>query len=149
MHDFGPHSHLHARRRDNINNKVLYQHAVNSDLPQFILSKRFTMKTWYPASISLRDGFVAVPNDDMLPGPEDKAVGEPDDTGYFVHKDLGTHQLGDKVWFHTIQAIRAFPDILLIRRFWLTLLKLSSGLRTFPPVFLGCISLRSPSQFPC
>lgn len=107
------------------------------------------MKTWYPASISLRDGFVAVPNDDMLPGPEDKAVGEPDDTGYFVHKDLGTHQLGDKVWFHTIQAIRAFPDILLIRRFWLTLLKLSSGLRTFPPVFLGCISLRSPSQFPC
>ena len=101
MHDFGTQSHLHARRRDIINNKALYQHAVNAELPQFILSKRFSVKTWYPASISVRDSFNPVPNDDMLPTPQDKSAADPGDTGYPVHKEAKTHQLGDKVRPHT------------------------------------------------
>lgn len=97
MHNFGALSHLHARRRDIINNKTLCQHAVNVELPQFILSKRFSVKTWYPASISVRDSFNPVPNDEMLPTPQDKSTADPGSTGYAVHKDAKTHQLGDKV----------------------------------------------------
>ena len=101
MHDFGTQSHLHARRRDVINNKALYQHAVNAELPQFILSKRFSVKTWHPASISVRGSFNPVPNDEMLPTPQDKSAADPGDTGYPVHKEAKTHQLGDKVRPHT------------------------------------------------
>ena len=102
MHDFGTQSHLHARRRDIINNKALCQHAVTAELPQFILSKRFSVKTWYPAGISVRGSFNPVPNDEMLPAPEDKSPASPDGTGYAVHKEAKTHQLGDKVWPHDL-----------------------------------------------
>jgi len=104
MVDFGTQSHLHPRRRDIINNKTLYQHAVNAELPQFILSKRFSAKTWYPASISVRNSFHPVPNDEMLPTPEDKPAADPSGTGYAVHKDVQTHQLGDKVRPHAIHV---------------------------------------------
>jgi len=104
MHDFGTQSHLHAHRRGIINNRALYQYAVNAELPQFILSKRFSVKTWYPASISVRNSFNLVPNDEMLPTPEDKSAADPGATGYPVHKDAKTHQLGDKVRPHTIHA---------------------------------------------
>lgn len=103
MDDFGNQKQLHARRRDVINNKALYQHAINAELPQFILSKRFWAKTWYPASISVRDSFNPVPNDEMLPAPGDKSATSAGDTGYPVHKDAKTHQLGDKVGPHTIR----------------------------------------------
>ena len=101
MHDFGNRSHLHAHRRDIINNKALCQLAMNAELPQFVLSKRFSVKTWYPASTSVRGSFNPVPNDEMLPTPQDKPVVDPGDTGYAIHKDLKTHQLGDKVRPHT------------------------------------------------
>ena len=104
MHDFGNQSHLHARRRDIINNKALYQRAVNAELPQFILSKRFSAKTWYPASISVRASFNSIPHDEMLPAPEDKLATNVGATGYPVHKDAKTHQLGDKVRSHAIHA---------------------------------------------
>ena len=97
MHDSGAHSHLHARRRDIINNKALYQHAVNAGLPQFVLSRRFSAKTWYPASVSIRNSFNPIPNDEMLPTPGDKSAADPGDAGYPVHKEAKTHQLGDKV----------------------------------------------------
>lgn len=70
---------------------------MNAELPQFILSKRFSVKTWYPASISVRNSFNPVPNDEMLPTPEDKSAADPGATGYPVHKEAKTHQLGDKV----------------------------------------------------
>ena len=106
MHDFDfrAQSHLHSRRRDIINNKALYQHATNAELPQFILSKRFSVKTWYPANIAIRSSFNPVPNDDMLPAPEDKSAAGSDVTGYAVHKDVKTHPLGDKVRFHTMHV---------------------------------------------
>lgn len=104
MHDPGDQSHLHARRRDIINNKALYQHALNAELPQFILSKRFSAKTWYPASIFIRDSFNPVSNDEMLPAPEDKTATSEGGTGYPVHKDAKTHQLGDKVGPHPAHA---------------------------------------------
>lgn len=100
MHDFSTQSHLHAHRRNIINNKALYQHAVNAELPQFILSKRFSVKTWYPANISIRNSFNPVPNDEMLPTPEDESTADSGATGYTVHKDAKTHQLGDKVRPH-------------------------------------------------
>jgi len=149
MHDFGTQSHLHAHRRDIINNKALYQHAVNAELPQFVLSKRFSVKTWYPASISVRNSFNPVPNDEMLPTPEDKPAAGPDDTGYVVHKDAKTHQLGDKVRPHTIHTSRVTPNTWLIFRPWPMLLKPSSVLRTFPSAFLACISSRSRLRSPC
>lgn len=108
MHDPNSQIHPHARRRDIINNKALLQHAMNVELPQFILSKRFSGKTWYPASISVRNYFTPVPNDDMLPAPEDKSAADPGDIGYSVHKDVKTHQLGDKVRFQTIHADKTF-----------------------------------------
>ena len=106
MHDFDfrAKGHLHARRRTIVNNKALYQHATSAELPQFILSKRFSVKTWYPASIAVRSFFNPVPNDDMLPTPEDKSAAGLDAAGYAVHKDVKTHQLGDKVRFHTIRV---------------------------------------------
>ena len=104
MHDFGTQSHLHAHRRGIINNKALYQYAVNAELPQFILSKRFSVKTWYPASISVRNSFNPVPNDEMLPTPDDKSATDPGATGYPVHKEAKTHQLGDKVRPYSIRA---------------------------------------------
>jgi endoribonuclease Dicer len=116
MHDFGDQSHLHASRRDIINNKALYQHAVNVELPQFILSKRFSAKSWYPASISVRDSSNPVPDDDMLPAPEDKSTTCADDAGYAVHKDAKTHQLGDKVGPHTIHTKGVSPDTWLALR---------------------------------
>ena len=106
MHDFGTQSNLHAHRRDIINNKALYQYAVNAELPEFVLSKRFSVKTWYPASISVRNSFNTVPNDEMLPTPEDKSAADPGGTGYAVHKDTRTHQLGDKVRPHAAYTKR-------------------------------------------
>ena len=108
MHDFGTQSHLHVRRRDIINNKALCQLAVNAELPQFVLSKRFSVKTWYPASISIRSSFNPVPNDEMLPTPQDKSAADPIDTGYPVHKDAKIHQLGDKVRPHAA-CMKSFP----------------------------------------
>ena len=148
MHDFGTRSHLHVHRRSAVNNKALYQYAVNAELPQFILSKRFSVKTWYPASISVRNSFNPVPNDEMLPTPEDKSAADPGATGYAVHKDAKTHQLGDKVRPHTIHA-KNHPNTWLMHRPWLTLLKLSSVLHTFPSVSPVYISPRSLSLSPC
>jgi hypothetical protein len=83
---------------------------MNVGLPQFILSKRFSAKTWYPASISVRDSFNPVPNDAMLPTPEQKSATSVSDAGYPVHKDAKTHQLGDKVGPYAINTTGAFPD---------------------------------------
>ena len=116
MHDFGTQSHLHAHRRDIINNKTLCQHAMNAELPQFILSKRFSVKTWYPASLSIRDSFNPVPNDEMLPTPQDKSAADPGCAGYAVHKDAKTHQLGDKVRPPMIHTKRVSSNTRLVFR---------------------------------
>ena len=73
---------------------------MNAELPQHILSKRFSVKTWHPTSLSIRDSFNHLPNDEMLLTPQDKSFADPDGTGYAVHKDAKTHQLGDKVRLH-------------------------------------------------
>lgn len=109
MHEFGDQSYLHACRRDIINNKALNQHAMNVELPQFILSKRFSAKTWYPASIFVRDSFNLVPSDEMVPAPEDKLASNMGGAGNAVHKDAKTHQLGDKVGPHSPYE-GSFPD---------------------------------------
>lgn len=70
---------------------------MSVELPQFILSNRFSAKTWYPASISVRDSFNPVPNDEMLPTPEHKSATSTDVAGYPIHEDAKTHKLGDKV----------------------------------------------------
>lgn len=108
MHDPGTQSNLHVHRRDIINNKALCQHAVDAGLPQFVLSKRFSVKAWYPAGISVRDSFNTVPNDEMLPTLQDKSAAVLGDTGYAVHKDATTHQLGDKVRPHTKPSRKSF-----------------------------------------
>ena len=108
MHDFGAQNYLHAHRRNIINDKTLCQHAVNAELPQFILSKRFSVKTWYPASLSIRDSFNPVPNDEMLPTLQDKSTADPGGAGYAVHKDAKTHQLGDKTRPPTTHTKKSF-----------------------------------------
>jgi hypothetical protein len=149
MHDFGTQSHLHGHRRDIINNKALYQCAVNAELPQFILSKRFSIKTWYPASILVRTSFNPVPDDEMLPTPEDKSAADPGDVGYAVHKDAKTHQLADKVRPHTTLAEIISSNTRLTPRPWPTSSRLSSVLRTSLWVSQAYLSSRSRSRSPC
>ena len=116
MHDFGAQNYLHAHRRNIINDKTLCQHAVNAELPQFILSKRFSVETWYPASLSIRDSFNPVPNDEMLPTLQDKSTADPGGAGYAVHKDAKTHQLGDKVRPPMIHTKRVSSNTRLVFR---------------------------------
>ena len=109
MHDFGAQNGLHAHRRDIINSKTLCQHAINAELPQFILLKKLSVKTWYPVSLSIRDSFNPVPIHEMLLTPQDKSAADPGSAGYAVHKDAKTHQLGEKVRPPMTRTKKEFP----------------------------------------
>lgn len=84
---------LHGYRREIISNKALWQAAIKTDLPQYVLSKSFLVKQWYPANIHVRASFNPVVDDDMDDAGPDCV---PDKPKYKLHKEQCVHQLGDK-----------------------------------------------------
>lgn len=85
---------LHGRRGQIISNQALWQLARNADLAEYILSKSFSAKLWYPAQFNVLSSFNPIVNDDMKPdnGPKDN-----EGARQKRHKEMCGHQLGDKV----------------------------------------------------
>lgn len=85
---------LHGHRREIISNKSLWKATINTDVPQYILSKSFLVKQWYPANISVRASFNPVVDDEMEDTDIVSTSGAPT---FKRHKEQCAQQLGDKV----------------------------------------------------
>lgn len=90
---------LHGRRRRIISNQSLWERARDTGLAEYILSKTFSVKHWYPAQMDVRSSFNPVADDKMMPDKEPKDA----EGGRKRPKELCVHQLGDKVSLIKVQ----------------------------------------------
>jgi hypothetical protein len=88
---------LHSHRRNIVSNKALWRAAEEIGIPQFVLSKIFSSKYWYPANFTVRASFNPVSDDNMEPDSDTEKDGNVPVLRFKRHKEQCVHQLGDKV----------------------------------------------------